>query len=76
MPAQWIVRSVDAIAIDQAGPRAGQEAVPHTVRASRQVRAVELPLAALVEHAEFDPLGNAGEQGQIHTIGINRRTER
>ncbi len=60
------VGAVDPVAVDGAGPRLGQEAVPDLVGVFRQDDAGELGLAAVVEDAQFDLCRVGGEQREIH----------
>ena len=60
-----IVGPVHAIAVELAGLRVGQVAVPDILGALRQRDAVDLVPPGLVEQAQFDLLGGAGEQREV-----------
>jgi stage V sporulation protein SpoVS len=63
-----IVGAVNAVAVERAGLQAWNVAVPDFVRILRQLDARRLDRAAVVEQAEFDPLGIGGKQGEVDAV--------
>ena len=60
------VGAVNAVAVYGAGPRVGQEAVPHLVGVLRQLDPLDLGLAVVVEQAQLHLGRVGGEQGEVH----------
>ena len=76
MPVLRLVGAVHAVAVDRAGPRVGQIAVPDLVGVFGQLDALELALAVVVEQAELD-LGRVGrEQREIDAEPVPGGAER
>src|SRR6185369_16475200 len=71
-----LIRPVHAIAVDSAGTRVGQKAVPYLVGVFGQLNAFELALAVIVEQAELDLRGVTGEQREIHAASGPGRAQR
>ncbi|CFM33239.1 Uncharacterised protein [Bordetella pertussis] len=65
-----VVRTVGAIAVDQARLRVGQVAVPHLVGAFGHGQARQLLAAARVEQAKLDARGVGREHGEIHAQAV------
>ncbi|MNS14821.1 hypothetical protein D3C72_464460 [compost metagenome] len=71
-----VVRTVDAVAVDQPRMGVGQVAVVDLVGVFRQFDAFDLHFAGVVENAQFDLGGVGGKQGEIDTQPIPGRTQR
>src|SRR5689334_8205333 len=65
-----LVRAVHAIAVEQAGARFGQIAVPRVVRAFLQLDSLQLAAAGAVEDAELDFFGVLGEEGEVDAFAV------
>ncbi len=76
MAALGRVRAVHAIAVEQAGPRFGQVAVPDEVGALRHVDPLDLAPALRVEQAKLDALGVLGIQREVDAGAVPGRAER
>ena len=70
MPRLRVVGPVDAVAVELAGPRVRQVAVPDLVGVLGQHDPLELALAAGIEQAELDLLGVGAEQGEVDAPAI------
>ena len=75
-PRARIVGAVDAIAVERAGPRVRQVAVPDLVGVFRQHDAVDLALARGVEQAELDLFGVRREQREVDALAVPGGAER
>ena len=62
------VGAVDAVAVEQAGPRLRQVAVPDLVGALAQLDALQLAPAGRVEEAQLDALGVLREQREVDAL--------
>ena len=71
-----LVRTVDAIAVDQTGTRGRQVAMPDLIGIFRQLDALELGLAIRVEQAQLDLGGVRLEQRKIDAEPVPCRAER
>ena len=60
-----LVRTVDAIAVDQTGTRGRQIAVPDLIGIFRQLDALELGLAIRVEQAQLDLVACAENSAKL-----------
>ena len=76
MAIAWVVRSVDAIAINRAWPRIWKVAVPHLVGVLGELDPFELAAACVVEQAKLDLCRVGGEQRKIDAEAIPRRAAR
>ena len=65
-----------AIAVDRAGPRIGQVAVPDLVGVFGQLDALDLALACGVEQADLDFGGVGREQREIDALAVPGGAER
>jgi hypothetical protein len=67
---QRIIRTVDAVTVQQSGARFGQIAMPNLVSLFLQGNAMQFSAAAAVEQAQLDFLGVFGEDGEVHSFAI------
>jgi hypothetical protein len=70
-----LIGAVHAIAIDHAGPRAGQIAVPHLVGAFRQGEPSHLAPAGGVEQAEVEAIGVRRKYREVDAEAVPGRPE-
>jgi hypothetical protein len=71
-----LVRAVDAIAVERAGPDVGQVAVPDLVGELGQRDPLELLLAAGVEEADLDLRRVRREEREVDALAVPRRSAR
>ncbi len=71
-----LVGAVDPVAVERAGARFRQIAVPDLVRVFRQRHPVDLAGAGLVEQAQLDPGRIGREQGEIDAEAVPGGAER
>jgi hypothetical protein len=60
-----LIRAMDPIAVELAGSRFGQVAVPDLIGLLGQADALQLAPTATIEEAQLDGLGRLGEQGEV-----------
>src|ERR1700751_4730856 len=70
------VRAVNAIAVYRAGLKPRDIAMPYFVGELRQVDALGLFLAFLVEETKLDPGRVCGEQSKVNALSVPHRTAR
>ncbi len=76
MPCRGLVVAVHAIAVDRAGPRIRQVAVPDLVGVFGQGDPLDLAVAPGIEQAELDLGRMRREQGEVDAEPVPCRTER
>ena len=76
VPLLRLVRPVRAIAVNEAGVRVRQVAVPHFVRPLRQEPPLQLAPPLAVEDAQLHRGRVRGEDGEVHPVPVGGRAER
>ena len=76
MAGRGLVGAMHAVAVDRAGARVRQVAVPDFVGVLGQADAFDLALAAGVEQAELDLGRVGGEQGEVDPQPVPRGAKR
>ena len=76
VPGRGLVGAVHPVAVDRAGPRVRQIAVPDLVGVFRQLDALEFALASLIEQAELHLGGVGREQGEVDAEPVPCRAKR
>ncbi len=71
-----VVGSVHAVGVDGAGAGVGEVTVPDLVGVFRQIEALDLLAALVVEDAELDPRRVGGEEGEVDAQAVPGGTER
>ena len=65
-----LVRTMDAVAVERAGPDTGQIAVPDLVGVFRQHHALGFRAGLFVEQAQFDAVCVSGKDRKIGAVSI------
>ena len=70
VPVYGIIRAVNAKAVDRARSKVLYIAVPNLVCEFRQLNALQLLFARLIDKAEFDFSGMCGEKSEVNSIAV------
>src|SRR4029079_1785453 len=71
-----LIRTVHAIAVELAGPRFGQVAMPDLIGLLAQRDALQLAPPAIIEQAQLDAIRKLREQREVDPLAVPRRTLR
>ena len=74
--ARRIVRSINAVAVEQTGPRVGQVAVPDRIGVFRERDALDFAPSAGIEKAQIDLFGVLRKQREVYAGAVPSGSQR